>query len=161
FTGKQDDPALSRFRLLPSSLQQLHLFCATDQRHHFGGTQRLEPALHHVLAQNRHAEMALSKPLSAPGSTASHSNTSPVRRRVLAAISTVLGAAADCRRAARFGVSPTTLRSCAAPLPTSSPTTTIPVAMPMRTDCRTSPTVSPFTASIIANAARTAFSASV
>src|SRR6185437_12145849 len=52
FTGKQDDPALSRFRLLPSSLQQLHLFCATDQRHHFGGTQRLEPALHHVLAQN-------------------------------------------------------------------------------------------------------------
>ena len=33
-------------------------------------------------------------------------------------------------RAARFGVSPTTPRSCASPEPRRSPTTTIPVAMP-------------------------------
>ena len=38
--------------------------------------------------------------------------------------------------AARFGVSPTTACSCAAPAPMRSPTTTGPVAMPMRTRSR-------------------------
>ena len=63
----------------------------------------------------------------------SYSNKSPASRRVVAAITTVFGAAADCSRAARFGVSPTTLRSCASPAPMSSPTTTRPVASPTRT----------------------------
>ena len=64
-------------------------------------------------------------------------------------------------RAARFGVSPTTPRSCASPEPRRSPTTTIPVAMPTRT-CSGSPAaVSSFgAASTIASPARTARSAS-
>ena len=48
------------------------------------------------------------------------------------AITTVPGAATCCSRAARFGVSPTTACSRAAPSPTKSPTTTRPVAMPMQ-----------------------------
>ena len=48
------------------------------------------------------------------------------------AITTAPGAAASCSRAARFGVSPTTASSRAAPSPTRSPTTTRPVAIPTR-----------------------------
>ena len=48
-------------------------------------------------------------------------------------MTTVLGSASACSRAARFGVSPTTACSCAAPAPIRSPTTTSPVAMPTRT----------------------------
>ena len=51
----------------------------------------------------------------------------------LSAITSVFGVASACSRAARFGVSPTTPRSCAAPSPIRSPTTTSPVAMPSRT----------------------------
>ena len=49
------------------------------------------------------------------------------------AMTTVFGSAMPCRRAARFGVSPTMPRSCASPAPIRSPTTTSPVAMPTRT----------------------------
>ena len=51
------------------------------------------------------------------------------------AMTTVFGSAMPCRRAARFGVSPTMPRSCASPDPIRSPTTTSPVAMPTRV-CR-------------------------
>jgi hypothetical protein len=51
---------------------------------------------------------------------------------VLSAITTLFGSARPCKRAARFGVSPTMPRSCASPDPISSPTTTNPVAMPTR-----------------------------
>ena len=47
-------------------------------------------------------------------------------------MTTVFGSAIPCRRAARFGVSPTMPRSCASPDPIRSPTTTSPVAMPTR-----------------------------
>ena len=43
-----------------------------------------------------------------------------------------LAPASACRRAARLGVSPTIVRSCAVPLPMISPTTTKPVAIPIR-----------------------------
>ena len=56
-----------------------------------------------------------------------------MRRRVPAAITTAFGSARACSRAARFGVSPTTACSWAAPTPMRSPTTTRPVAMPIRT----------------------------
>jgi hypothetical protein len=46
-----------------------------------------------------------------------------------------LGSAMPCKRAARFGVSPTIARSWEAPEPIRSPTTTSPVAMPTRA-CR-------------------------
>ena len=52
---------------------------------------------------------------------------------MLGAITTVPGSASACSRAARFGVSPTTACSCAAPSPIRSPTTTSPVAIPTRT----------------------------
>ena len=51
---------------------------------------------------------------------------------MLSAMTTVFGSAIACRRAARFGVSPTMPRSCASPDPIRSPTTTSPVAMPTR-----------------------------
>ncbi len=47
-------------------------------------------------------------------------------------MTTAPGSASAWSRAARFGVSPTTASSCAAPSPISSPTMTTPVAMPTR-----------------------------
>ena len=58
-------------------------------------------------------------------------------RRVVSAMTMASGCATACSRAARFGVSPSAVCSRAAPAFTSSPTTTRPVAMPMRT-CRRS-----------------------
>ena len=57
---------------------------------------------------------------------------SPTRWRVPSAMTTLPGSAKAWRRAARFGASPTTARSRALSLPTRSPTTTAPVAMPTR-----------------------------
>ena len=71
-------------------------------------------------------------PLSSRSPRSSSSKPAPSSRRVASAITTWPGAAIPCRRAARFGVSPTTACSCAAPSPTRSPTTTRPVAMPTR-----------------------------
>ena len=56
----------------------------------------------------------------------------PINRRVPSAITTMFGSATPCNRAARLGVSPTIPRSCASPEPVRSPTTTNPVAIPMR-----------------------------
>ena len=61
-----------------------------------------------------------------------HSNRPPMRRRVSASMTAQPGSASDCSRAARFGVSPITACSCAAPAPSRSPTTARPLAMPMR-----------------------------
>ena len=72
---------------------------------------------------------------------------------------TILGAATDCRRAARFGVSPIMPRSCASPDPTISPTTTTPVAMPTR-HCRGTGALSAATPAIKSRPALTARSAS-
>ena len=79
----------------------------------------------------------------------------------LAAITTPFGSAADWSRAARFGVSPTTLCSRAPPAPIWSPTTTRPVAMPTRL-CSSAHAVdlSALTAVTSSSAARTACSAS-
>ena len=78
---------------------------------------------------------------------------------MLSAMTTVFGSAMPCRRAARFGVSPTMPRSCASPDPIRSPTTTSPVAMPTRV-CRETADLSARTASINSNPALTARSAS-
>src|SRR5262249_34236695 len=59
------------------------------------------------------------------------SNRLPKSLRVLST-TTMFGSASPCRRAARFGVSPTMPRSCVSPDPIRSPTTTRPVAMPTR-----------------------------
>src|SRR6516164_5779852 len=66
-----------------------------------------------------------------------------------------LNSAIPCRRAARFGVSPTIARSCASPDPLRSPTTTSPVAMPTRV-CNEAGVLSAITAAINSSPARTA-----
>src|SRR5580693_4168802 len=50
------------------------------------------------------------------------SNRLPTSFRVLSAITTLFGSAMPCKRAARFGVSPTMACSCEAPEPIKSPT---------------------------------------
>ena len=55
------------------------------------------------------------KPLRRCGPRSASSNRPPTRRRVAWLITTLPGAASAWRRAARFGVSPTTACSCAAP----------------------------------------------
>ena len=62
-------------------------------------------------------------------------------------MTTMFGSAIPCKRAARFGVSPTMPRSCASPDPIRSPTTTSPVAMPTRV-CRGTGDLSAATAAI-------------
>src|SRR5262249_31103760 len=79
--------------------------------------------------KTRHATTGSENPLSSNGSRRSHTNTSPSSRRVLAAMSVVLGAATLSKRAARLRVSPTTICSCADSSPMASPTTT-PTAAP-------------------------------
>ena len=77
------------------------------------------------------------------------------------AMTTVSGSAIACSRAARFGVSPTTPRSCASPDPMRSPTTTSPVAIPTRTCSGEPAAVTSFgAASTMASPACTARSAS-
>ena len=51
---------------------------------------------------------------------------------MLCGMITAFAGARPWSRAAKFGVSPTTPRSCASPDPTRSPTTTKPVATPTR-----------------------------
>jgi hypothetical protein len=99
------------------------------------------------------------KPARDCGPRSSTSNKAPICRRVLSAMTSVPGCASTCSRAARFGVSPMTPRSCAAPVPIRSPTTTRPLAMPSLTFNGSSVATRPI-ASITASPARTARSAS-
>ena len=62
-----------------------------------------------------HAGTGSAMPFSSTAPRSRYSKRSPTSRRVLAAITTVSGSAKACRRAARFGVSPTTDRCCAEP----------------------------------------------
>ena len=87
----------------------------------------------------RHAPTASAKPLSDCGPRSSSSNAVPSSRRVDVGDHDAAGRAMACRRAARFGVSPTTVSSRAEPSPTRSPTTTSPVAMPTRAGERCPP----------------------
>ena len=82
----------------------------------------------------------------------------PSRRRVADAITISPGLASASRRAARFGVSPTARPASAPPSEESSPTTTGPVARPMRT-ARVRAEGMAFTASMMSSAERTARSA--
>ena len=81
----------------------------------------------------RHAGCGSANPVRACGPRSARSNSPPTCRRVASPMISVFGAAKPCSRAARFGVSPTTPRSCATPSPIRSPTTARPVAMPSRT----------------------------
>ena len=81
--------------------------------------------------------------------------------RVLAAMMTPLRGAIACRRAARLGVSPSTDFSAAAPTEIELPTTTTPLAMPMRqASSRLSMVRTDGMAATMSSPARTARSAS-
>jgi class 3 adenylate cyclase len=99
-------------------------------------------------------------PLTSTGPISRYSKKSPASRRVRAAITTASGSAKACKRAARFGVSPTTDCSWVDPPLIISPTTTNPVAIPTRVWSLTDLTSRRATASMARSPARTARSAS-
>ena len=88
--------------------------------------QRLKATFSTDLARNAaQARPGPATPLRFCGPRSLTSNRPPNSLRVPSAITTLSGSAIACSRAARFGVSPTTPRSCASPEPRRSPTTTI------------------------------------
>ena len=107
-----------------------------------------------------HAGTGPAMPFTSTAPRSRYSKRSPTSRRVPAAITTAFGSARACSRAARFGVSPTTDCSRAEPSPIRSPTTTRPVAMPMRAWSWANLTSRRPTASMTASPARIARSAS-
>jgi hypothetical protein len=80
-------------------------------------SKRLATELARSAAQ---ARTGLAIPLKSFAPRSSSSNRLPRSVRVLSAMTTVFGSATLCRRAARFGVSPTMPRSCASPEPIRS-----------------------------------------
>ena len=124
---------LARPRTAPAAEQQLHLLLAPDQRRRVA--RRAAPRS----GSRRRPRRAPARrapgpgmPFSSAAPRSAQENSAPVSRRVAASTTTAPGSARACRRAARFGVSPTTPRSRASPSPMTSPTTTEPVAMPTR-----------------------------
>ena len=110
-----------------------------------------------------HARSGAGRPFKLDRTSSRYSKRSPVRSRVESEITTLPGSAAACRRAARFGVSPTATVSSDEPDPMRSPTTTTPVAMPIRVESvpgGPAIVLSWATASIMAMPARIARSAS-
>src|SRR5215470_7950814 len=130
--GNQDDLPIPLLGLHPAAQQKLDVLVATDERRRCC-TERLEPALHRALPDHPVGFNRGCKALHSMRPRSSYSNKLPSSRRVAGPITTVPGAAAACSRAARFGVSPTTPRSCDSPDPISWPTTTRPVSIPTRT----------------------------
>ena len=131
--GDQHHPPFAALRLLPAAQQQLEFLVAPDERR-LPRAQGLEAAYHPALAERPARRAAARRSRRAPAVRDPRDRT--VRRSAGAspsAMTRVFGMASACSRAARFGVSPTTPRSCAAPSPIRSPTTTSPVAMPSRT----------------------------
>jgi len=89
-----------------------------DRRAVSPGERKASNRLTSPLSPNtRQARCGWAMPASCCGPSSSRSNGWPICRRVASAIISVVGVAKACRRAARFGVSPTTPRSCAAPSP--------------------------------------------
>ena len=132
--GEQHHLAFAALRPGPAPQQQFEFFFPPDQRGQAARVQRLEAAFRRTRPQRRPGPRRPGDALEvlAPRGPAS-SNRLPSSLRVPSAMTTVSGSAIACRRAARFGVSPTTPRSCASPDPMRSPTTTSPVAIPTRT----------------------------
>ena len=128
----QHHPAASGLRLCPAAEQQFHLLVAADQRRGADAAPRTGPSSGPRLTTSRQAP-APAEPFSStrpevlaleqaadlpPGGSVDHHLPGPAR---------------PCRRAARFGVSPTAVCWRESPEPIGSPMTTSPVAMPMRT----------------------------
>ena len=131
--GQQHHLALAVLGPLPAVEQHAELVLAPDQRRETAGRAAPRSGSRHAPSPaTRQADTGSAKPLRRCGPRSASSNSPPTSRRVAWLITTLPGAASACSRAARFGVSPTTACSCAAPSPIRSPTTTSPVAMPTR-----------------------------
>ena len=78
------------------------------------------------------ARIGCKNPFKFRGPKSAYSNKPPASSLVLGAMMIVFGSAIDCSRAAKFGVPPTIEGWSAAAEATSSPTTTMPVAIPTR-----------------------------
>ena len=133
FAGDQHNLAVACLGARPTPQQQVDLLVAADQGHQRRSVQSLEAACDGTRTQYlpcRHrrgdalqfdgAEIAVLEQMRRPAGVCSQ------RSRQYS------GSANACRRAARLGVSPTTVCSCADPAPIRSPTTTSPVAIPTR-----------------------------
>ena len=156
--GQQHDPPLAALRLLPAAEQQLDFLVTPDERR-LSRAQCLEAAGRRALTDDPPGVLRLGKAgerLRPEIGEFEQPADLPARG---SAMTIVFGSASPCTRAARFGVSPTTPRSCDAPAPIRSPTTASPVATPIRTRKVARP-VMRATASITAIPARTACSAS-
>ena len=110
----------------------------------------------------RNADTGRRMPLSVSSPMLSTAKKPSTRTRVPSLITTVPGQAADCRRAARFGVSPTISCGCRLASSPASVTTTSPVWTPIRTWRSSRPKRAPraATASTTASPAATASRAS-
>ena len=127
-----DDLTLAFARLLPAPQQQAHLLLAPDQGCRAArGTPRTGSRPRRVQGRGTPGP-ARGSPWPRTGPRSRQSNRPPTSRRVVSAMTTLFGSAIACSLAARFGVSPTTAYSWAAPRPSRSPTTASPVAMPTR-----------------------------
>ncbi len=129
---------------------------ASVQPHRWAASKR-PPCL--CTASTRHARTGCAMPLSDGHPDRSARRQPRTRRRVVGAITTSSGPASPCSRAARLGVSPTASLASASSARETAPTTTVPVATPMRTASGGSARTA-FTACTISRAARTLRSAS-
>ena len=130
--GEQHHLAFTGLCPRPTPQQQFEFFFPPDEGSQAGRVQRLEAALHGTCPQRRPGPHR-------PGDALEVLGPEVLKLEEIAEESSrafgdddLFGSAIPCRRAARFGVSPTMPRSCASPEPIRSPTTTSPVAMPTR-----------------------------
>ena len=109
----------------------------TDEAGQPRGLRRVETALALGPPSAAKASTGSARPLIACPPKSFSRKRLPSSRRVVADTTTPPASARPCSRAARFGVSPTTTCSCEEPCPTISPATTMPVAIPTRTESST------------------------
>ena len=131
---EQHHLALALLGALPSIRSRADLVLAADQRRELLAVHGLEAALGSTLAEHPPGRNRLGEALELAAGRDRRTRTGrrPVAARRLARSPRCRARPDACSRAARFGVSPTTASSCAAPSPIRSPTTTCPVAIPTR-----------------------------
>ena len=108
FTREQHDLTFAGLRLRPTPQQQFEFFFPPNKRQ--SGRSRGEHRSGSRTKLGRSAAQARTgpaMPLRSLAPRSSSSNRLPSSFRVLSAMTTMFGSATPCRRAARFGVSPT------------------------------------------------------
>ena len=105
--GEQHHLTFAGLRLRPAPQQQFEFFFPPDEVGQAARVQSLEAASPGTARRAAKARTGPAMPLRSLGPRSSSSNRLPRSFRVLSAMTTVFGSAMLCRRAARFGVSPT------------------------------------------------------